>query len=85
MSKIKYAFTGTALCQGDSGGGLAFSDKEYGIDRYYLRGVVSASPNDGDKQCNDNTLTAFTKISKHQDFIKEYVFKDLYKNNLKVI
>ncbi|CAB3232121.1 unnamed protein product [Arctia plantaginis] len=62
---------GTALCQGDSGGGLAFSERERGVDRYYLRGIVSAAPNDEDKLCNDNVYTTFTKITKHQEFIKE--------------
>ncbi|CAB3222458.1 unnamed protein product [Arctia plantaginis] len=63
--------TGKALCKGDSGGGLAFPDRGLGVDRYYLRGIVSAAPRDDQKLCNDNTYTTFTMITKHQDFIKE--------------
>lgn len=64
---------GKALCKGDSGGGLAFPDRGQGVDRYYLRGIVSAAPRDDQKLCNDNVYTTFTMIRKHQDFIKEYV------------
>ncbi|CAB3260968.1 unnamed protein product [Arctia plantaginis] len=62
---------GTALCRGDSGGGLAFADRELGIDRYYLRGIVSTAPRNDDKMCNDNAYTTFTKITKHQEFIND--------------
>ncbi|XP_075989031.1 modular serine protease-like [Anticarsia gemmatalis] len=63
---------GTALCKGDSGGGLAFADTELGIERYYLRGVVSTAPSNENK-CNVDTYTTFTKITKHEDFIKEFL------------
>lgn len=61
------------MCKGDSGGGLAFSDREQGIDRFYLRGIVSAAPRNDEKKCNDNAYTTFTKITKHQDLINEYI------------
>ncbi|CAB3232241.1 unnamed protein product [Arctia plantaginis] len=71
--KICAGYTnGTALCKGDSGGGLAFADQELGVDRYYLRGVVSTAPNN-ENLCNANTYTTFTKITKHEDLIKEYL------------
>ncbi|KAJ8705493.1 hypothetical protein PYW08_012539 [Mythimna loreyi] len=56
---------GTALCRGDSGGGLAFLES----DRYYLRGIVSTAPNN-DHLCNSNRLTTFTHIIKHEHFLK---------------
>ncbi|KAJ8705494.1 hypothetical protein PYW08_012540 [Mythimna loreyi] len=59
---------GTALCKGDSGGGLAFLES----DRYYLRGIVSTAPNN-DHLCNSNTLTTFTQIIKHEHFLKKHL------------
>ncbi|PZC72580.1 hypothetical protein B5X24_HaOG210911 [Helicoverpa armigera] len=61
---------GTALCRGDSGGGLAFPERERGNDRYYLRGIVSTAASNDDA-CNAHTLTTFTQIIKHEHFIKE--------------
>ncbi|KAL0852806.1 hypothetical protein ABMA27_012611 [Loxostege sticticalis] len=63
---------GTALCKGDSGGGLAFPESDKGTIRYFLRGVVSTAPND-DHLCNVNWLTTFTQISRHEHFIKEFI------------
>ncbi|CAH2101523.1 unnamed protein product [Euphydryas editha] len=71
--KICAGYTnGTTLCQGDSGGGLAFPAQERGTTRYYLRGVVSTAPKNEDL-CNVNTLTTFTQIIKHEHFIKEFL------------
>ncbi|XP_050359445.1 modular serine protease-like [Nymphalis io] len=71
--KICAGYTnGTTLCQGDSGGGLAFPALELSTQRYYLRGVVSTAPRNEDL-CNAHTLTAFTQIIKHEHFIKEYI------------
>ncbi|KOB76914.1 Hemolymph protein 14, partial [Operophtera brumata] len=61
----------TALCRGDSGGGLAFSDSFRGVARYYLRGVVSTAPK-SDNACNTDTYTSFTSIMKHEHFIKQF-------------
>ncbi|XP_063837033.1 modular serine protease-like [Ostrinia nubilalis] len=63
---------GTALCKGDSGGGLAFPESDKGTIRYYLRGIASTAPDD-DHLCNVNWLTTFTQISRHENFIKEYI------------
>ncbi|CAK1556053.1 unnamed protein product [Leptosia nina] len=63
---------GTTLCKGDSGGGLAFPDWEMGVERYYLRGIVSTAPNNEDL-CNAHTYVTFTQIIKHEHFIKEYL------------
>ncbi|XP_028166490.1 modular serine protease-like [Ostrinia furnacalis] len=63
---------GTALCKGDSGGGLAFPEPDKGTIRYYLRGIVSTAPNN-DNLCNAYWLTTFTQISRHERFIKEYL------------
>ncbi|XP_026746695.1 modular serine protease [Trichoplusia ni] len=71
--KICAGYTnGTALCKGDSGGGLAFPEPERGIDRYYLRGIVSTAPNN-ENACNAHTLTTFTQITKHEMFIKQFL------------
>ncbi|KAJ0169885.1 hypothetical protein K1T71_014491 [Dendrolimus kikuchii] len=62
---------GTALCKGDSGGGLVFPALEHtGVTRYYLRGIVSTAPKD-QVACNAFTLTTFTEIMKHEFFIRQ--------------
>ncbi|XP_073964227.1 modular serine protease-like [Choristoneura fumiferana] len=62
---------GTALCKGDSGGGLAFPTVDgQGTQRYYLRGVVSTAPRNG-HACNANAYTSFTHVQQHQTFISE--------------
>ncbi|XP_072941185.1 modular serine protease-like [Epargyreus clarus] len=63
---------GTALCEGDSGGGLAFPDS----DKFYLRGIVSTAPRNDDR-CDPNARTTFTEISKHEHFIMDYINFDL--------
>ncbi|XP_045781547.1 modular serine protease-like [Maniola jurtina] len=71
--KICAGYTnGTTLCQGDSGGGLAFPAVEQATERHYLRGVVSVSPV-SDDACNQDTLVAFTQVTKHEHFIKPYL------------
>ncbi|GBP33273.1 Modular serine protease [Eumeta japonica] len=62
---------GTAVCRGDSGGGLAFFEGSPGDDRMrsYLRGIASTAPTNADL-CNTFTITSFTKVSKHERFIK---------------
>ncbi|XP_072941394.1 modular serine protease-like [Epargyreus clarus] len=66
---------GTALCEGDSGGGLAFPEYEKGIQRYYLRGIVSTAPRDN-RLCDPFQRTTFTQIIKHEHFIKDYITFD---------
>ncbi|CAF4947980.1 unnamed protein product [Pieris macdunnoughi] len=63
---------GTTLCKGDSGGGLAFPDWEMGVERFYLRGIVSTAPTNEDL-CNARTYVTFTQIIKHEHFIKEFL------------
>ncbi|CAD0206359.1 unnamed protein product [Chrysodeixis includens] len=71
--KICAGYTnGTALCKGDSGGGLSFPAFDRDVERYYLRGIVSTAPNN-EHLCNSHTLTTFTQITKHETFIKEFL------------
>ncbi|XP_052754490.1 modular serine protease-like isoform X2 [Galleria mellonella] len=67
-----YKDNGTAVCKGDSGGGLAFPEFERTTVRFYLRGVVSTAPND-ENLCNGNTITALTHVLKHASFIRKYL------------
>ncbi|XP_044259079.1 uncharacterized protein LOC123007726 [Tribolium madens] len=68
-----YLNNNTAVCRGDSGGGLVV--KRNG-DRYYLTGVVSLSPTspreaDG---CDSNQYGLYTKVAAHtEDFILKKV------------
>ncbi|GBP60570.1 Modular serine protease [Eumeta japonica] len=72
--KICAGYTnGTALCRGDSGGGLTFAEIDKGEKRYYLRGVVSTAPQTG-QTCNVYAITAFTHVWRHELFIKENYF-----------
>lgn len=69
MTNISNIVLGTALCKGDSGGGLVFPEIEDGFYRYYLRGIVSTAPKN-DHVCNANVYTTFTEIVRHAYFIK---------------
>uniref|UniRef100_A0A2H1VLP9 SFRICE_019520 n=1 Tax=Spodoptera frugiperda TaxID=7108 RepID=A0A2H1VLP9_SPOFR len=73
VDKICAGYTnGTAtVCKGDSGGGLSFPEQENGVTKYYLRGIVSTAPADG-LTCNTVTLTTFTHVASHNNFIKSY-------------
>ncbi|XP_063632328.1 modular serine protease-like [Cydia splendana] len=64
--------SGTALCKGDSGGGLVFPEVERNVQRWYLRGVVSTAPSNGHK-CNANSYTSFTQLLKHDDFVRKHL------------
>ncbi|XP_052745833.1 modular serine protease [Bicyclus anynana] len=63
---------GTALCKGDSGGGLAFPAQVQGVTRYYIRGIVSSSPHGRGNSCNTKAFTSFEKVMKHAKMIKLY-------------
>ncbi|CAH2101411.1 unnamed protein product [Euphydryas editha] len=64
----------TAVCKGDSGGGLAFSAHVMGEQRFYLRGVVSTSPHAPDgAPCYLRALTAFTALQPYKDLVREHL------------
>ncbi|GBP75789.1 Transmembrane protease serine 12 [Eumeta japonica] len=63
---------GTALCKGDSGGGLVFVKEEGPLRRHYLRGVASTAANN-DKKCNTHAVPTFTHILAHEHFIKDHL------------
>ncbi|GBP30620.1 CLIP domain-containing serine protease 2 [Eumeta japonica] len=75
--KICAGYTnGTALCRGDSGGGLVFrglhESKEKGDRlRYYLKGIASTAPT-GDNLCNLYAITSFTHLLQHEYFIRDH-------------
>jgi secreted trypsin-like serine protease len=56
----------TGVCVGDSGSGLHVAYKN----RYYLRGIVSASLNGEFYGCNVDAYSVFTDAIKHLNFIK---------------
>lgn len=60
-------FKGSAVCNGDSGGGLVF--KQEG--KYYLTGIISLSPAKDANVCDSHQYTLFTKISVYIHFIEE--------------
>ncbi|KAJ0169879.1 hypothetical protein K1T71_014485 [Dendrolimus kikuchii] len=74
IDKICAGYTnGTAVCKGDSGGGLTFHRVENGVYKHYLQGVVSTAPNYGTQECNAYTWATFTSIVKHKSFIYENI------------
>ncbi|GBP76375.1 hypothetical protein EVAR_53650_1 [Eumeta japonica] len=68
----EFGVIGTALCKGDSGGGLVFAKTEGPLRRHYLRGVASTAPNNG-KKCNTHAVPMFTHILAHEHFIKDHL------------
>ncbi|KAG6465542.1 hypothetical protein O3G_MSEX015217 [Manduca sexta] len=69
---------GTAVCRGDSGGGLVFQAKWQLLELAFLRGVVSTSPTT-ENMCNTHTWATFTDIHKHESFLKS-VLPDIEKS-----
>ncbi|XP_013135839.1 PREDICTED: limulus clotting factor C-like [Papilio polytes] len=70
-------YNGTALCEGDSGGGLTFPSTESTTIRYYLRGIVSTSPPAPDQAaCNAFTPTIFTKVTSQAAFLREFLYEE---------
>ncbi|KAG6460412.1 clotting factor C [Manduca sexta] len=63
---------GTAVCRGDSGGGLVYSAFVNYRLLYFLRGVVSTSPT-SENMCNIYSWATFTHLIKHEHFIKSVV------------
>ena len=59
---------GEGPCQGDSGGGLLLKKG----DKWYLRGLVSASPSDGTshKPCDHCSFVLFTDVAKFKIWIR---------------
>ncbi|KAM3956851.1 modular serine protease-like [Aphomia sociella] len=68
-----YIDKGTAVCHGDSGGGLVLPALERSVERYFLRGIVSTSPSAGDHGCNSRTLSTFTRLLSHASFLKRFI------------
>ncbi|KAJ0169868.1 hypothetical protein K1T71_014474 [Dendrolimus kikuchii] len=72
--KICAGYTnGTAVCKGDSGGGLVFHKTIDGVTRYYLQGIVSIAPVHNVMKCNVYSWAIFTHVYAHRNFIKLYL------------
>lgn len=70
MYNQTYDFSGTGICDGDSGSGLVFKRK---IDNlYYIRGIVSNGPMKmtGIGECDPFSLAGYTDVQVHLEFIK---------------
>ena len=62
--------SGTSVCPGDSGGGLAFEHQK----RFYLRGIVSIGIEpEGDRKCFTDQFTAFTRVSDFLSWMEPYI------------
>ncbi|XP_050505517.1 uncharacterized protein LOC114338870 isoform X3 [Diabrotica virgifera virgifera] len=57
-----------AVCQGDSGSGLVFQNRE--DNRYYIHGIVSIAPNLYTASCNNRTNALYTSVIFYYAFIK---------------
>lgn len=59
------------VCQGDSGGGLLFPRIEGDKTVFYLRGLVSAGPNQK-SSCDSNTYAFFTNTAHYNELIEHW-------------
>ncbi|KAI4474367.1 hypothetical protein M0804_014896, partial [Polistes exclamans] len=76
MDKFCAGYTnGTAVCDGDSGGGLVFQIGNL----WYLRGIISLSfdyiPFGGTTICDSHSYTLYTRISNHIKWIQDTLFQ----------
>ncbi|XP_043524495.1 modular serine protease-like isoform X1 [Frieseomelitta varia] len=66
---------GSAVCEGDSGGGLVFNNS--GL--WYLKGIVSVGlgtkQEGGNLVCDNYAYSLYTKISSHMSWIQNIIFK----------
>ena len=66
---------GSAVCEGDSGGGLVFNNS--GL--WYLKGIVSsglgAKKEGGKLVCDNYAYTLYTKVSTYISWIENIIFK----------
>lgn len=67
--------SGVSVCQGDSGGGLAFSKMVNGRTIFYLRGIVSTGPNKG-SSCDNDKYATFVNTAHFSDFIFRHEFEN---------
>lgn len=63
--------TGVSVCQGDSGGGLAFSKVINQKNKYFIRGIVSTGANKA-QSCDNDKYTTFTNTAFFTEFILRY-------------
>ncbi|XP_076299371.1 clotting factor C [Lasioglossum baleicum] len=66
---------GSAVCDGDSGGGLIF---RWGS-LWYLKGIVSVSLGTkvvgGARQCDSSTYSLYTEVSRHMTWIENFILQ----------
>ncbi|KAI8426811.1 hypothetical protein MSG28_014493, partial [Choristoneura fumiferana] len=65
-----------ALCRGDSGGGLVFTEQRGSVPVPYLRGVASTAPRN-EHRCNAYALAALTHVHAHRAFLRRQSRKSL--------
>ncbi|XP_046750439.1 uncharacterized protein LOC124413710 isoform X2 [Diprion similis] len=65
---------GSAVCEGDSGGGLVFQKD----DLWYVMGIVSVGlgveTSNGERTCDKNSYSLYTKVSTYMSWIQEVIF-----------
>ncbi|KRT83413.1 Trypsin [Oryctes borbonicus] len=64
---------GTAVCSGDSGGGMVFPRRASigNAQVWYIRGIVSVSPRDSETVCNTKSYFIFVDVARHLAWIKK--------------
>ncbi len=71
-SELLDLFSGTSVCNGDSGGSMTFEDG--GV--YFIRGIVSATPTILNtttqlSMCNSMEYAIFTDVAQHLPWIRD--------------
>lgn len=69
MSENHTGFLGTSVCNGDSGGSMAF--EKNGL--YHIRGIVSVtvSREDNQRLCDPNHYVIFTDVAQYLPWIED--------------
>lgn len=68
-------FTGSSVCDGDSGGGLVFKSDN----KWYLRGIVSVGigikKEGAVKTCDSQAYSLYTRVSSHMEWVQDVILR----------
>lgn len=71
-SPFLFLYSGTSVCDGDSGGGMFFQRNG----AFYIRGIVSVGITKmmvSEAKCDPTQYSVFTDVAIHLDWIKQHL------------